>query len=388
MTRLLATILLSATLAPRPAPPADSGADGGPSLRWVERSGQATVEVEGLEDALVETLGHLAPDSPRWTAILSVRIARPHGESESSPMLGHYSIERGVLRFRPRYPLRSGMQYIARFQPVSINTPENTRSPIEVAYTVAPSSAGPVGRIDAVYPSADVLPENLLKVYLHFSAPMARGEAYRRVHLHDETGRRVERPFLEIGEELWDPQGRRLTLLFDPGRIKRGLVPREEEGPILEEGKAYTISIDRAWPDAEGRPLASDFRKSFRVGPADATQPDPSRWSIAPIRSGTREPLVVRFPEPLDHAMLGRAIGVAVAGTPVPGRVQLEAGETSWRFTPDAPWPVGPAVLRVDTELEDLAGNSIARPFEVDIVGGASADQAPPRMTVPIPPSS
>ena len=62
----------------------------------------------------------------------------------------------------------------------------------------------------------------------YFDAPMSRGEAYRHIHLVDaKTGREVEAPFLELGEELWDGDFRRFTLLCDPGRVKRGLKPRE-----------------------------------------------------------------------------------------------------------------------------------------------------------------
>ena len=48
--------------------------------------------------------------------------------------------------------------------------------------------------VEAVYPTAERLPENQLKFYLHFSAPMSRGEAYRRVQLLDEKGKAVELP--------------------------------------------------------------------------------------------------------------------------------------------------------------------------------------------------
>ena len=109
------------------------------------------------------------------------------------------------------------------------------------------------------------MPENLLKFYLHFSAPMSRGEAYRRIHLLDADGNEVADPFLELGEELWDRDMRRFTLLFDPGRIKRGLKPREEVGPVLEEGKQYTLVVDRDWLDATGYPLAAKMRKTFRA---------------------------------------------------------------------------------------------------------------------------
>ncbi len=388
MTRIWATILLSATLAPRPAQAADPGADGRPSLRWVERSGQTVVEVVGLDDASLDALRRLGPGSRQWTAILPVRVNRPEGEPVSGPIYGRYDVADGILRFTPRYPLLAGAHYIARFQRLSMTTQEHAEPAIESTYTMPQGPAGPPGRVVAIYPSADLLPENVLKLYLHFSVPMARGEAYRRVHLRDFAGRPVERPFLEIGEELWDPQGRRLTLLFDPGRIKRGLVPREEEGPILEEGKAYVLTVDRDWSDADGRPLAADFRKSFRAGPPDSSQPRPARWSISPVHPGTHERLVARFPEPLDQAMLGRSIGVEVGGRLVAGRAEVGPGEMSWSFAPDAPWPPGPASLRVDTELEDVAGNSVARPFEVDLFRVQPSARTTPRMTVPVPPPS
>ena len=58
-----------------------------------------------------------------------------------------------------------------------------------------------------VYPSRAMLPENLLRLYIHFSAPMSRGEAYRRIRLLDATGKPVDDPFLELDEELWSRDG-------------------------------------------------------------------------------------------------------------------------------------------------------------------------------------
>ena len=139
---------------------------------------------------------------------------------------------------------------------------------------------------------------------------MSRGEAYRRIRLLDAAGKPVDDPFLELDEELWSPDGTRFTLLFDPGRIKRGLKPREEVGPVLEAGKSYYLVIDRDWLDADGKPLKAGFRKTFRVGPPDETSPDPKTWSVRPPAPETRDPLEVRFPEPLDRALLDRLIAV------------------------------------------------------------------------------
>jgi hypothetical protein len=81
--------------------------------------------------------------------------------------------------------------------------------------------------------------------------------------LIDQAGAKVDVPFLELGEELWDPSGRRFTLFFDPGRIKRGLLSQQELGIALHEGKRYTLVIDKGWKDADGRTLVADFRQDI-----------------------------------------------------------------------------------------------------------------------------
>jgi hypothetical protein len=178
----------------------------------------------------------------------------------------------------------------------------------------------------------------------------------------------VPSPFLKLDEELWDPSGTRLTLLIDPGRIKQGLVPREELGPVLESGRRYTLRIDSDWPDAAGRPLAEPFPKTFETIPADEVPPDPSNWHLDAPEAGTRSPLVVRLPEPLDHALLGRLLFVSdEQGRLLAGRAEVAGAETRWSFTPDVPWQAGRYLLVADTDLEDLAGNGIGRPFEVDV---------------------
>src|SRR5262249_48641390 len=157
------------------------------------------------------------------------------------------------------------------------------------------------------------LPENQLKFYLHFSAPMSRGDVYRHIKLLNAAGKPVELPFLELVDELWDRDAKRLTLLFDPGRIKRGLKPREDLGPVLEEGKSSTLAIDRGWPDAEGNPLKDSFRKPFKVTAREDRRPDPKTWKIEPPPAGTAKPLTVRFPRPMDHALLNRVLWVTDA---------------------------------------------------------------------------
>ena len=70
--------------------------------------------------------------------------------------------------------------------------------------------------------------------------------------------------------------------------------------------------------------------------------------------------------ESLDHAMLSRVLQVKhQTGRPIQGKVEISENETRWEFTPSEAWPVGTYRIEVAANLEDLCGNSIARPFEV-----------------------
>ncbi|MCL6608417.1 MAG: hypothetical protein K6T74_10025, partial [Geminicoccaceae bacterium] len=119
------------------------------------------------------------------------------------------------------------------------------------------------------YPTSDQLPENQLRFYIHFSAPMSRGEAYARIRLLDSAGKPIDAAFLELGEELWDPSGKRFTLLIDPGRIKRGLRPREDLGPVLEAGSALGFLVFAPLKERESFQIRHlpdhSFRFSFFV---------------------------------------------------------------------------------------------------------------------------
>ena len=156
---------------------------------------------------------------------------------------------------------------------------------------------------------------------------------------------------------------------MDPGRIKRGLKPREDVGPVFEAGRRYTLVIAREWLDAQGQPLAAEMRKPFDVLPADEAPVDVDAWRIETPGSGATGPLVVRFGEPLDHALLERVLRVVGPdGKQLAGTVEITDHETCWRFTPENAWTVGDYQLVADTILEDLAGNSIGRAFDVDVI--------------------
>lgn len=342
------------------------------SIRWSPNSvdpGRFAVEVAGLNAAQLRAISEAS--DIQWPRFFSVYAGQGDTGTDASvpPMLGRYSIRDGLLLFEPRFPLEPGIRYRAVFGPGQ--TPGGSPQQIDSIHSVFElplSATEPSTVVSQVYPTASELPENLLKFYIYFSAPMSGGRIYEHIELLNDTGAPVELPFLEIDEELWNPAMTRLTLFIDPGRIKRGVLPLEEVGPALESGKNYTLVIHNAWKDAKGDPLRVSYRKSFYVGPPDRELADPTRWDVQAPPASTRVPLEIRFHEPVDHALAQRLIVViSQSGQALTGTVHLADHERRWMFIPAEPWKPGAHTLVIQTTLEDLAGNNIGKPFEVDL---------------------
>ncbi|HEX5432100.1 MAG TPA: Ig-like domain-containing protein [Bryobacteraceae bacterium] len=298
------------------------------------------------------------------------------GAGDIPPLLGNYTVESGSLVFRPRFPFAPGVTYRAVFHP------PGGRPPIEKSFEGPSRETKSVARVERIYPSASVLPSNQLRLYIYFSAPMSRGEAGRRIRMLDQNGRVLRAVFLP-GEELWDPQYRRLTMTFDPGRIKRGLTSNEALGPPIVEGKRYTLVIDHGWPDARGVPMLEGFRKSFRGGPAVRIPPDPKQWKLAAPKPGSKDALTLSFPEPMNYPLLLRMLQVSRGKNKVVGKVTIGKQETEWSFAPAEPWEPGEYQLIVDTGLEDLAGNHIGQAFDIDVFDRVTKHISSSAITLP-----
>ncbi len=297
------------------------------------------------------------PAGPRhdWSAVFAIYA----GQGDVPPLLGRYDIESGRLVFRPRFPLTAGLAYRAVLQLPKAR-------PIQRVFEETAADRIPSARVLHIYPSSDVLPSNELRLYVEFSAPMSRGEAAAYLHVLDAEGHVLPDVFLPA-EELWDPTYEWLTMTFDPGRIKRGLTSNEKLGPPIAPGRSYTLVIDSAWQDAHGEPLMSGYNKSFVGGPALRVPPDPAQWHLSAPRAGTTGQLTLDFPTPMNFPLLKRMLSVFVAGRSIAGTVSIENQERRWRFTPAQPWMRGAYQLVVDRGIEDVAGNKIGQPFDIDV---------------------
>ncbi len=322
-----------------------------------ETTDSATFAVLGL--SRLELMQKLPPEDLQKS--LTIRVHQPGNTSNLPALLGTHSVTNTELRFASRFPLSHTVQYRIELDPLLLDGPYDLQG---LVFSVRQKKHAAAAAVSAVYPSADVLPENLLKFYIHFSAPMSRGEAYERIHLI-HGGAIVESPFLELGEELWDTDQTRFTLFLHPGRIKRGLKPREDSGTPMTEGKEYILHIDADWLSADLLPLAAPFEKKFRVVGADVQQPDPKKWILIAPKATSKQPVSLTFDEPLDHAMLNRVVRIRDASkAEVLGSVTVTKNETVWSFEPTEPWKPGTYSIGLATILEDLVGNSLARPFE------------------------
>lgn len=367
------------------------------ALLWIARAEQPatvttiafdrpteTLTVSGLDTAALDRLRGARLDEGDWARLLAVHSTSNPGVP---PMTGRWEVVEEGIRFRPRYPLVPGLPYRARFDGRVWQRRFAPRARdaeiLELPFSLPRVTRDEATCVTAVHPTAGVLPANQLKFYIVFSSPMSAGEADQRVRLLDEAGNEVPRAFLRLEQELWNDERTRLTMILDPGRIKRGLRSNVEDGPPLLPGRTYRLAIDQGWPDGDGNPLCSPFEKTFRAAPPDRDIPDPGSWRVTAPRGGTTEALRLALSEPLDYALMTeRIIVLDHRENVVDGRIAIADDGTEWSFVPTAPWHPGPHTIQVSAELEDLAGNDLRHLFDADL--GKERRAAPDWIALPV----
>jgi hypothetical protein len=354
-----------------------------PAIRLVTPAAPAPayVEVIGLPGPALAALRRTEWQPDQWSALLRVGV-----DDQSLAMLGAYTVADDALRFTPSFPFDPGRTYHVRFDPARLPGDAGSASLPPIVTTVARAAehTTPTTVVARVYPTGDVVPENLLRMYVEFSAPMSRPSGIPFMKLLDEHNEEIRGAFLPLDYEFWSPDHTRFTAFFDPGRVKDGILPNQQMGRPLHAGQHVTLVINREWRDANGLPLKDDYRRVFTVGPMDREPLDTATWKLGPPAAPrTRDPLVVEFPEPLDHGLLMRAMGVTRDGATLDGEIVVGAGETRWTFTPREPWRAGTYQLLALDILEDVAGNQIGRAFEVDNFDTVDNSPNPKTITIP-----
>jgi len=272
-------------------------------------------------------------------------------------MAGRYIGDGDDLCFVPRFSFLDGTTYTVLVGGLTVAALERRRPD------------GPaMAEVVAIHPTAAEVPRNLLRLYVHFSAPMSEGYAAGHVRLVDEAGTAMVGALLPSEYELWDQARRRLTVLLDPARIKRGLTGHRSSGYPLRPGAPFRLVVDDGFCDAQGRRLRVGAERRYDVGEDERRRVEPGDWTVTVPSSATSDPLVVAFSGPLDHGLLQRCLQVVDPdGRPVRGRPEAGPEDRSWQLVPQQRWGPGSYRLIVDPVLEDLAGNSVDRVFDRDL---------------------
>jgi hypothetical protein len=328
--------------------------------------GSGCVCVHHRRPDLVSAMHAYMQPSPALLPILRVSVVETESSTgeELPDVAGRYQVLEGGLRFTPYFPFEPGGRYRATFDPRPLGGPgPSDRLVLEFSLpkeqTILPTE------VTHIFPSSKLLPENLLRFYVCFSNAMQRGRAQAGISLLGPDGEPVPDALYRAPVELWDRSMRCLTVLLDPGRLKRGVGPNRELGPPLKSGQMYTLAVRPGMTDISGSQLPETVYKRFRVTDASRERIAIEQWKIIPPDTSSRQPLTLIFPGPLDWALLSHTITVTLPnGQTVDGQIAIDRCEKRWSFTPASPWAAGSYAVRVGSDLEDVCGNTVIAAFD------------------------
>lgn len=291
--------------------------------------------------------------------MLTLHLVDTVTDSIGPAMFAKVEWDDGHLTLTPSFPLSPCARYRAVIQSMEGKV-------LETVDYVTPAVRGSPPKINEIYPRSPKLPANLLKFYLYFDQPMREGrEIFDRIHIEDVSGQRVHAPWRRL--ELWNEDATRLTLWIHPGRIKRGVNLREQLGPVLVPGQPYALVIEKRVQSAKGIPFEKDHRHTFFTLAEDHDRPLPQTWKTEGAIAGTRLPLEIESPEPLDHALLSKYVNVYRNGKPIHTTFSMGIHDNRFSLFPCKSWEPAEYEVRVGTLLEDLAGNTPERVFDTDL---------------------
>ncbi len=320
-----------------------------------------TNEINGTVQLDISAIPHLDVKRSGYD-YLSVFV-KDEAEAYANPIQGRHKVEGDCLVFSPYFPFERGLTYVARTKSSDPDSSYYFQS-----FQVGKKQAADEAKVVSIYPSADELPENLFRFYIYFNTPMKRGQMLKHIKLVDAAGNMDDHAFMEFKQELWSADGKRLTLLFDPGRIKRGVSTNTALGPALLEGNNYQLTISGTWQDVYGQALLVETTKDFVVGPAYRQQIDIKALVIQKPRANSDDSLSIVFDRLMDHALIQSMIGIEDENNElITGHWESTEEEKIVQFIPKAPWKKGTYRIILDSRMEDVAGNNLIGLLDVNL---------------------
>ena len=216
-----------------------------------------------------------------------------------------------------------------------------------------------------IYPSADSIPANILRFYIKFSHPMQETGILKHIHLSHENGKNITGVFFDNDYELWNKERTVVTILVDPGRVKKGLFANNTMGWAFDVGKTYALTVDSLLLDFNDKHFEKSYTKSFMTVSADTIAPDIKNWTVNVPLSKTNMPLKINFKDNIDHISACTLIQVIDKNKKViSGNIFLKNSEKEWELIPKNHWEKGSYTIIVSSHLEDIVANSIYGVFD------------------------
>jgi len=220
---------------------------------------------------------------------------------------GDYSLDYKscILVFEPYYSFLSTEIYKANLDIAFIHKPIHLL-PIKSTLEFSNNSGETYSPtyVTSIYPTTRYWPKNILRFYIEFSDPMSEDQVLDHIHLVDEYDNKQIGVFLDTIRELWAPNKKLLTVLFDPGRVKMGLRAHSQLGRALKQGQEYHLVVEQNMLDFRGNKLRENYNKTFFVQDEILTQLDINSWKFILPNVNSFEPLKLIFPKPLDRSLL------------------------------------------------------------------------------------
>ena len=102
--------------------------------------------------------------------------------------------------------------------------------------------------------------------------------------------------------------------------------------------------------------------------------------------AGTLQPMTLTFGNIIDRNSLLSFLHVTSEnGEKIAGKMTIGKDERAWSFTPNKKWNAKPYAVIVDPRLEDHAGNTPVRPFDLDL---RAPKRTPQNLRIPFTPSN
>lgn len=281
-----------------------------------------------------------------------------HLNDNLMPVLGSFSSESNNQTYTPIIPFTNGETYTIKKEQHIISS-----------FTIKAQKSSKSPELLAIYPTTDIVPENLLKMYFKFSEPMQEvGNVLDFISVFNKTTNKKVEVFLELETELWNANHTILTLWLDPGRVKKDLIPNKEKGTPILNGDNYEILVSKNFRDANGNNLKQAYSKTFAAGEQDKSKPEAKNFDII-IPKDKTYPLYIQFKESLDAILSTEVFSILNdRNQEVIGAYNLQNGETSIAFVPMKNWEPGKYRIQILSKLEDLAGNNLNRLFDEDLL--------------------